>query len=135
MSQISIFVHNASEWRSCVGGYHKWRFEIQKSYWIWNFICFNFLLLYLFKNRWKEIIHQLKKYLKISEFNQRLRLSANVPVAVSSSSTSAYICRWTFWNIHSSFVSQSWKKTSAKTKKISNIQSSLFFTVCLFDKI
>ena len=35
-------------------------------------IC-NLLLLYLYNHRWKQIIYQLRKSLKIYEINQRLK--------------------------------------------------------------
>ena len=40
------------------------------------------LLSYLSSYRWKNVIYQLRKWLKIYKINQRLQLSARVPIAV-----------------------------------------------------
>ena len=50
---------------------------------------YNFLLLQLFNRRWKNIIHQERKYLKIYERIQRLKLWAQVAIAANSCPASA----------------------------------------------
>ena len=51
------------------------------------------LFLQLFNRRQKKIIYQLRKQLKIYEINQRLKLWARVPIAVSSHPAAAHMCR------------------------------------------
>ena len=87
-------------------------------------ICFS-------NHRYKKSIYQLRKELKIYEINQRLKLWAHVPIAVSSSTAAAHMYRWTPWTIHPSLASSSRKNTKVETKKNRNIQLSLFFTVWL----
>ena len=50
--------------------------------------CFSHV--YLINQRWKKNIYQLRKQLKT---NQRLKLWVRVPIAVSSCSAAAYMCR------------------------------------------
>ena len=111
------------------GCYHYWRSDIQKSYRIWKFTYCN--LLGFSNHRWKNIIHQLRKSLKVYGINQRLKLCARVPIAFSSGPPVAHMYRWTLWTIHPSVVSSSRINSRVKAKKIRNIQQWLFFTVCL----
>ena len=86
---------------------------------------FNLLLLYLSNRRWKNT-----KYLKIYETNQQLKLFVRVLIAVSSCPAAANLYMCTPRSNHPSSVSSSRKNTRLKTKKIRDIQQSLFFTVC-----
>ena len=81
---------------------------------------FNLLPLYLSNHRCKKTIYQLRQQLKIYEINQRLKLWARLPVAISSCSPT----------IHP-LVSSSRKNGRVKTNKITNVQQLLFFTLCL----
>ena len=74
----------------------------------------NLLLLYLSKNWWKKIIYQLRKQLKMYETNQRWKLWARLPIAVSSCPAAAHIYRWNLSNCHSSLV----YRVKVKTNKI-----------------
>ena len=51
------------------------------------------LPLYLSNHRGEKIIYQLRKLLKIYEINQRLKLWAHAPIAVSSFSAAAHVYR------------------------------------------
>ena len=96
----------------------------------WKFMYCNLLFLYLFNNRWKKDHLSIKKVGNY-KINQRLKLWASVPIAVSSSPAAAYMYRWTLWTVYFSLVCSSRKNTGVNTKKTRNIQYSLFFTVCL----
>ena len=64
----------------------------------------------------------IKKVVKIYEVNQRLRLLARVPIAVSSRPSAAHLYKGTLRTIRPSLVFSSRKNSRVETKKIRNIQ-------------
>ena len=85
---------------------------------------------YLSNNPWKKIIYQLKKQLKINEINQRLKLRARVPIAVSSCSTAAHMYSLNFSPFSSLYLQkQKHKKYKSKGKESQKYPIIIYFLI------
>ena len=90
------------------------------------------LFFYLSNHPWKKIIYQLTKQLKINEINQRLKLRARVPIAVSSCSTAASMYSLNFSPFSSLYLQKQKQKQKHKKYKSKGKESQKYPIIVYF---